>query len=244
MLVFLYINIVWFLAGFINGVTSFGGNMFAVPLMTLVMDPKDAIILGCIGGLGITTSITVFYHRNLPKLEFILACVSSIVGVPFGMILLEIAPAKAVLIGCGCILLLFLAWQAVSCRMHLTFAIPMWTIVPVGILSGILLSSTSMGGPILAMYAVMRGWGKEVTLSVLSTMGMISMIFLVALQWKNGLYTPEILHNAMWAVPCTVIGVLISIPILRRIDPRLFRLLVLGMLAVSAGMLFMRGWQA
>ncbi len=171
MLVFLYINIVWFLAGFINGVTSFGGNMFAVPLMTLVMDPKDAIILGCIGGLGITTSITVFYHRNLPKLEFILACVSSIVGVPFGMILLEIAPAKAVLIGCGCILLLFLAWQAVAGRMHLTFAIPMWTIVPVGILSGILLSSTSMGGPILAMYAVMRGWGKEVTLSVLSNYG-------------------------------------------------------------------------
>ena len=48
MLVFFYINIVWFLAGFINGVTSFGGNLFAVPLMTLVMEAKQAIIFGCI----------------------------------------------------------------------------------------------------------------------------------------------------------------------------------------------------
>ena len=244
MLVFLYINIVWFLAGFINGVTSFDGNMFAVPLMTLVMDPKDAIIFGCIVGLGITLSITAFYHRDLPKMEFLVVCLCSLVGIPLGMALLEIAPVKAVLIGCGFILLLFLVWQAVVGRLHLTFTIPVWTVVPVGVLSGILLSSTSMGGPVLAMYAVMRGWSKEVTISVLSSMGSVSMVFLAVLQWRNGLYTPEILHNAMWAVPCTVAGVLISIPVLRRLNPRIFRRLVLAMLAVSSGMLFVRGWQA
>ena len=54
MLTALYINVVWFLGGFINGVTSFGGNLFAVPLMTLAMDAKDAIVLGCIVGTAIT----------------------------------------------------------------------------------------------------------------------------------------------------------------------------------------------
>ena len=67
---FLYVNVVWFLAGFVNGVTSFGGNLFAVPLMALVMDAKTAIILGCFVGTAITLTIAVFYHRELPKLEF------------------------------------------------------------------------------------------------------------------------------------------------------------------------------
>ena len=101
-----------------------------------------------------------------------------------------------------------------------------------------------MGGPILAMYAVLRGWSKEVTLSMLSTMAAVSMVFLMVLQWKSGLYTPEMLHSAAWAAPCAVAGVLVSIPVIRRINPAIFRRILLFMLAVSSIMLFVRGWQA
>lgn len=82
------------------------------------------------------------------------------------------------------------------------------------------------------------------TLSVLNTMAALTMSFLVILQWIDGLYTPRMLHAAVWVVPCAVLGVLVSIPVLRRINPKIFRLLVLGMLAVSCVMLFVRGWQA
>ena len=244
MLTALYINVVWFLGGFINGVTSFGGNLFAVPLMTLAMDAKDAIVLGCIVGTAITVTIAFFYHRDLPKLEFSLAFVSGLAGIPIGMAVLRVAPVKVILLTCGVILALFLLWQAVSGRMRGVFRIPVWTIVPLGVISGILLSSTSMGGPVLVMYAVMRGWSKETTLSVLNTMAALSMVCLAVVQWRNGLYTPQILHYAVWAVPCTVVGVLASIPVIRRINPGIFRRLVLAMLAVSAAMLFLRAFQA
>ncbi len=244
MLELLYINVVWFLAGFVNGVTSFGGNLFAVPLMTLIMDAKDAILLGCIVGMAITMSIAVFYHRDLPKMEFVLSFFGSIAGIPLGIAILKVAPVKGILLACSGILILFLLWQAVSRRMHGTFRIPMWCIVPMSVVSGILLGATSMGGPILAMYAVMRGWSKEVTLSMLSTMAMFVMICLVGLQWWEGLYTPNILHYALWATPCTVAGVFLSIPVIRRLNPRVFRLLVLVMLAISAAMLFVRGMQS
>ena len=244
MLVFFYINIVWFLAGFINGVTSFGGNLFAVPLMTLVMEAKQAIIFGCITGTAITVSIAVFYHRDLPKLEFLLACLGNAAGIPFGMIILEMAPAKLIFFAASAMLLLFLVWQGVSSHMRKAFRAPLWTVVPAGVISGLLLSSTSMGGPILAMYAVLRGWNKEITISMLSTMAAVSMLFLMVLQWRDGLYTPQMLHDAAWAVPCAVLGVLVSIPVIRRINPGIFRRLVLLMLAFSSVMLFVRGWQA
>ncbi len=244
MLSFIYINVVWFLAGFINGVTSFGGNLFAMPLMSLVMDAKDAIVFGCLVGTAITVTIGVFYHRDLPKAEFVLALLSSLAGIPLGMAILKVASVKALLFGCGGILLVFLIWQTVAGRMRLSRTVSMWWVVPAGIASGIMLSSTSMGGPVLAMYAVLRGWSKEVTLSMLSTMAALTMLCLVGVQWWNGMYTPTIMRYAVWAIPCTVAGVLASIPVIRRINPRIFRLLVLAMLAVAAAMLFVRGWQA
>lgn len=242
MLVFLYVNIVWLLAGFLNGVTAFGGNLFAMPLMTLVMDTKDAIVFSCLVGTGITVSIAVLYHSRLPKVEFLLACLTCVAGIPLGVHILKLAPVNMLLIGSGMILLLFLVWQAVAGRMHRPCSIPMWMIIPAGILSGILLGSTGMGGPILAMYAVLRGWSKEVTLSVLNTMAAISMIFLIVLQWRGGLYTPDMLRAAVWAVPCCVIGVLVSVPLIRRLNPHVFRLLLLGMLFFSMLMLFARAF--
>ena len=237
----LFINIVWLLAGFLNGVTSFGGNLFAVPLMTLVMDTKEAVIFSCLVGTGITTSITFFYHKELPKLEFTMALLACVAGVPFGMVMLKLASTKVMLFGSGMILLFFLVWQAVAGRMGNTLRVPLWSIVPVGMLSGILMSATGMGGPVLAMYAVLRGWSKEVTLSMINTLATLAMVVLVFLQWRDGLYTPQMLHRALWAVPCCVLGVFVSIPVIKRVNPRIFRRGLLGMLAFSAAMLFVRG---
>lgn len=244
MLVALYINVVWLLAGFLNGVTSFGGNLFGMPLMTLVMGTKEAIVFSCLVGTGITVSIAILYHSRLPKLEFLLALAAGIAGVPLGMAVLKLAPVGAMLIGSGVILLLFLVWQAVAGRMHRAFMVPVWSIIPMGLLAGVLLASTGMGGPVLAMYAVLRGWSKEVTISVLNTMAALSMLIVIALQWRNGLYTPFILDHAVWALPCSVIGVLVSLPVIRRLNPVIFRRLLLAMLTFSMVMLFVKGWQA
>ena len=241
MYAFLYINVVWLLAGFLNGVTSFGGNLFAVPLMMLIMDAKDAIIFSCLVGTGITLTVAVLYHSRLPILEFVLAGVSSAAGIPIGMLILKVASVGTILIISGMILLMFLIWQAVAARMHKMYRISVWGIIPAGILAGILLSSTAMGGPALAMYAVLRGWSKEETLSMLNTMAAASMVFLVVVQWVAGLYTPQMLHSAVWALPCTVIGVLISVPVIGRINQRLFRVLLLSMLVFCTVMLFAKG---
>ena len=78
-------------------------------------------------------------------------------------------------------------------------------------------------------------------LKQINTLAALSMIFLIILQWKDGLYTPDMLRTAVWAVPCCVIGVLVSVPLIRRLNPHVFRLLLLGMLVFSMLMLFARG---
>lgn len=58
---------------------------------------------------------------------------------------------------------------------------------------------------------------------------------------RQGLLTPEILHAASIAVPASIIGVLCSLPLLRRINVVLFRRLVLIMVALAAATMLVRG---
>lgn len=236
----IYSSVVWFFAGFINGVTSFGGNMVAVPFLSLVLDPRQAIIFTCLTGTAITASIAVLYFGSLLKKEFFMATACCAAGVPAGMWVLKVAPVKLLLFLAGAIITLFLVWQFVAKRLGRKTQIPLWCIVPAGLLSGVLLGCVGMGGPIMAMYGVLRGWSKEASLSMLNSMAALSMFFLIALQWSQGLYTPEILEGSAWGIPCTIAGVLVSLPVIRRMDPHIFRLGLLGMLALSAGMLFYR----
>ena len=239
-LTLIYSSVVWLFAGFVNGITSFGGNMVAVPLLSLVIDPRDAIIFACLTGTGITVSLALLYRSALPKLEFALVCLSCGAGVIPGMWILKVASARHLLFLAGIILTVFLLWQFLGRRLNSEKRIPIWAVVPMGVLSGILLGSTSMGGPVMAMYAVLRRWTKEETIATLNTMAGLSMLFLMYLQWRDGLYSPAILEGATWGLPCCILGVLLSVPVLRRVNAQLFRKGLLAMLAFSAVMLFYR----
>ena len=243
-LILLYTSLVWLFGGFVNGVTSFGGNMVAVPLLSLVMDPRHAIIFACLTGTAITVSLAVLYRSSLPKREFVLVCLSSAVGVIPGLWMLKVASAELLLFMAGTILSAFLLWQFIGSRLRREWRIPMWCIIPMGVISGFMLGSTGMGGPVMAAYAVLRRWTKEETIAILNTVAAISMIFLIFLQWKQGLYTPAILEGSAWGIPCCVVGVLLSIPVVHRINTQSFRRCLLAMLAFSALMLFYRslGW--
>ncbi|MBR3880947.1 MAG: sulfite exporter TauE/SafE family protein, partial [Mailhella sp.] len=233
-LLLLYSSVVWFFAGFVNGVTSFGGNLVSFPLMALVMDTKEAIIFVCLTGTAITISIAILYRASLPKLEFCLATAGGAVGVVPGLWLLKVAPVSLLLFLSGTILTSFLVWQLMGKRLYQERRIPIWYALLLGFFSGFFLGCTGMGGPAIAVYAVLRHWSKEETLATVNTMAAVSMLFLAGLQWWQGLYTPVILQGAAWGMPCCVLGVLISLPVIRRIDAQLFRKGLLAMLAISA----------
>jgi len=241
-LLLFYSSVIWLFAGFVNGVTSFGGNLVAFPLMALVMDTKEAIIFVCLTGTAITTSVAVLYRASLPKLEFFLSTAGGAMGVIPGLWVLKVAPVSLLLFLSGSILTSFLVWQILGKRLDPEWRIPKWYALLLGFFSGFFTGCTGMGGPVMAVYAVLRRWTKEETLATLNTMAAVSMIILALLQWQQGLYTPAILHGAAWGIPCCILGVLISLPVIRRINARIFRAGLLVMLTISALMLFYRSF--
>ena len=238
----IYLGISWLVAGFINGVTSFGGNLVGTPLTTLVLDPQHAIVCGNIVGTALTVTIALRYFRHLPMKEFPIITIAYMIGTPIGVTILRVAPVSIVLSLAATSILLFLAVQLFSSKLHFSMRAPIWILIPAGLLSGILLGSTSMGGPVVVMTAILRGWKKESILAVVNTTATIASCVAFFVLWKNGMFTADLITPSLCAVPCTIIGVLLSFPVVNRINTTLFNKLVLIMLVLSVGALFARAW--
>jgi hypothetical protein len=237
----MYLAVVWMLGGFVNGMTSLGGNLVGVPLSMLVMDAKTTVVFGCMTGMFVNGTIATVYHKGIPVRELILLCLSCVAGMPIGIGLLYIVPVSVLMLVTSCVLFAFLGWQFIVRRLKRTIVFPLWTAIPAGVVTGMLFGSTSIGGPVLALHAFMRGWSKETTLSTTNTIAAVVYLCSTLTQWKSGHCTAPMWEAFMWTAPAAVIGVLISVPLLRKVKPEGFRRLLLGMIAVSAVTLLYKG---
>ena len=60
MLVIIFSCCIFLLAGGVQGVTGFGSALVAIPLLSLVMDVKQAVPLAILNGLVVTTTLVSY----------------------------------------------------------------------------------------------------------------------------------------------------------------------------------------
>lgn len=242
MLLFIYINAIWFFAGLIVGVTSFGGNLFGVPLLTFVMPARDAVVLGCLLVPALCVAMVLVYRKDILWREMALLGLSSGAGIPLGLFFLRWSSSRTILFAAAFCVFVFLFWQWFASRRTVASTpLGMAWAIPLGILSGIMAGGTSLGGPPLAFYALRRQWDKRSTLGTLAMTGMLTTAFLLPMQWQAGLYTPELLKLGVWGSVFAILGILASLPLVSRINVRLFRILMLIMIGFSALSLLVKG---
>lgn len=232
---FIFFLFVQFCAGIIIGLTSFGGNLFAVPLMTLIMSTRDAILIGCLGGVPLICVMCFIYRKHILWADSITLGISGMICAPLGAWLLVHLNVRILLITASFAIFLFLLWQIISVKLSRNdFELPRWAAIPCGMLAGVMTSTTSMGGPPLVFYMYLRRWTQSQALGGLSIACVFQLIVTIYTQWQAGLYTREILILSFWASAIVCSGILCTIPIVKRMEISLFRKLVLFLLAISA----------
>ena len=236
-----YIPLIWFMSSLLNGITSFGGNLLGIPLVSMFLEPREAIVMGCATGAVMTLSLGLIYRHSLPKLEFVVITLTSIVGTYLGSFVLQRAPSGLLLICAGVVLACFLLWQFVSRRLHFSVNLPLWSMFPAGILHGFVQGATGMGGPVLAIYTLLRNWDKETTISTLNLSAAISLGVLAFNQWRDGLYTSNIVELLPIGMTGSIVGSLVSVLVVRRLRTEVFKKIMLLMLCVFTVVLLSRG---
>jgi hypothetical protein len=237
--ILLHVLLVIFIATLIRSALGFGEALVAVPLLAFRIPVQVAAPLAVLVSI---TVAAVIIAQDWRKIHFHSAkwlVLSTLLGIPLGLLFLKISPEKIAKTALGVIIIAFslyaLIWRN---RLHLQKDRRSLLLI-CGFFAGILGGAYGMNGPPLAIYGAMRRWSPQHFRATLqgyflpaSLIGMIGYSL-------TGLWTPAVTRYYLLSLPITLIAVLIGRAINTRLAGEKFlRYIYLLLIAIGAILLF------
>ncbi len=235
--------VVWFIGGFIGGISGMGASMIAVPILLAILEPNVLVPVSCIISAVICLYLSWIYYRTCLVSILKRLLIGSLPGSVLGVYVLVIIRAEYIEILAGLALLYFVYLQYKHDR---TGDVVEREEVPVksyfvGFCTGALNSAISFGGPLVAAYALHLGWAQAQFMGTVSVFGLLISIVVCIFQAIAGLFTAEVLTlGATGAVAC-ILGAASATPVVKYIPLKVFKLILLILLMCSAIMCIERG---
>jgi uncharacterized membrane protein YfcA len=210
---------------------GFGFALISVPIFVTVLDVKDTVALVTL--LGVLNSAIVARHawHHVPWRTVSWMFVGSLVGLPLGLAVLLLAPQEALRFGVGVTTIVMAAALTSGLRLGDS---SVGRELGVGVVSGVLNTSTSMNGPPIVLYLQGLGYPTQTFRGGLgaffTSVGVVTIATFVA----TGVITWTSVALAASAVPAVFVGSTAGHAILRRVEAAPFRRLVFAMLIAAA----------
>lgn len=226
-LVFVFMIVL--LAGFVQGLTSFGFALVSMPLLVKLIPMQQAVPVVVV--LSTLTNIAVLYssrkHVRIRQIWPLLA--ASLLAAPLGTYALLYVPANTLKLGAG-VLVALVSILMLSGR---TFPTGRIVYAPVGALSGFLNGSISMSGPPVALFLTNQGLDKMTFRANITAYAFILNIITIGTYIYEGLLNRTSMETVGWAVPALIIGVVIGIKAVGRLNEKLFKTIALWLILVT-----------
>ncbi|CAM3294230.1 sulfite exporter TauE/SafE family protein [Paenibacillus lupini] len=224
-----FVFMIVLLAGFVQGLTSFGFALISVPLLVKLIPMQQAVPVVVV--LSLMTNIAVLYscrqHVRMKQIWPLL--IASLIAAPFGTYALLYVSASALKLGAG----LLVAVVSMLMLSDKSFPLGRMAYVPIGAVSGFLNGSISMSGPPVALFLTNQGADKMTFRANITAYGLILNIITVGTYVYEGLLNEASMQTIGWAVPAMIIGVLIGIKAVGRFNERLFKTIALWLILVT-----------
>jgi uncharacterized protein len=209
--------------------------LVAVPLLAL------CIPLGVAAPLAVLVSITVagiVVVQDWKKIHFVSTgwlVLSSLFGIPLGLLLLTSTHQRAVKATLAVIIMVFSAYSLIGrAPMELRRDSRPWLIV-CGFCAGVLGGAYGMNGPPLAVYGAMRRWSAQHFRATLQGYFLPASMIGMAGYWLAGLWTSSVTHYYLLSLPVTLLAVFLGRAINHRLRGEVFfRYLYVGLAAIGA----------
>lgn len=221
-------------AGLIQGATSFGFSLFALPILAVFLPLKVIVPMLVIYSI-IMNSIILYKIRKHVKIKRILMLiVAAVIATPIGANMLISMDERILQLIVGAIV----AISALSFYFGYKIKINNEKIayIPVGFLSGLLNGSVSLSGPPVILFLTNQGVEKQVFRATLTAYFWILNIMTVVTFIYKGLVSTETLKFTLYLLPALVIGVLIGIKLGNKVKEETFKKLT-TVLLVCMGIL-------
>ena len=196
-----------FLATLVRSTFGFGEALIAVPLLALLMPVRVAAPVAALVSITVAAVVVVQDWKHVHVRSASWLVLSTLVGVPIGLLLLTRAPERVVKSLLALVIIAF-SLQAMRARgWRLGTDRLAWIF---GLMAGVLGGAYGMNGPPLAVYGALRGWSPGQFRATLqgyflpaSAAGMLG-------YWMVGLWTPPVTRLYLTSIPAVATAIVIG----------------------------------
>ncbi|MCF7958089.1 MAG: sulfite exporter TauE/SafE family protein [Phycisphaerae bacterium] len=220
-----------------------GAGILVVPVLALIMPAKHStgflLPLLCMADI-----IAILYwrrHADWPRLLRLMPWAT--VGVVAGYFILKIVTKEQLMPIIGVLILLFIGvtiWNSARGDIKNSMPTTWWF----GALMGLLAGSTSMmanaAGPVMAIYLLAMGMDKKEFIGTTAFFFWIMNLTKIPFSWNLDLITKESFITDLAMLPCIIIGGILGIILVHRINQAIFNKLIMALAAISAFSLCVR----
>jgi uncharacterized membrane protein YfcA len=220
------------LAALTQSVAGFGFGLLVAPPLALLIGPKETVLVSNILSSGLNLAMASRLHEHVDWRLWTTLLAGALVGMPIGLaILIWIDPDALKLVIAGSVVVFTLLLLR-GLQVHHGGRVGDGLI---GIISGVLNTSTSMSGPPVVLYLQGQGASPERFRGTLTAYFFVTSLIAVGLLALGGRFDRDAGLAALIGFPALALGWLAGDLVYRRVDPSRFRRLVFGVLFASAG---------
>jgi uncharacterized membrane protein YfcA len=232
-------------AGVVKGVISIGLPLVGLPLLMLVLDVPDAVSLLMLPLLLSNLLQAVEGEGTIPVLRRfwpLLLClaVGTLIGTTVFATFARL-DQRVLLLSIGPLCMLFATASLLQPNLKIHPGAERWLGPPVGLAAGVIGGMSTLFGPVLSVYVIGLHLSREMFIKSISLLYVAAAGFLLLGGAANGSTGPGPLLLSLLAMLPVYAGMLIGQRIRHRIDPRLFRLLVLGVVWLTGANMIRTG---
>jgi len=222
-----YILIIFF-AALVQGMTSFGFSLLAMPFLTFFMPLQLIVPILVVCSLCLNCIIFFQLKGQLYIKRMILMLIVGIVSTPIGVELLTLVDEKHLKFCVGS--LIIISALIMFKGIHFRFSNKQITYIITGFMSGVLNGSVSLSGPPVVLMFVNEGQEKETFRKNISGYFLTLNIFTIPSFFAKGLLTHEVITYSGIGIVALSIGAIIGVNVSEGIDELKFKRLVLMMI--------------
>ncbi len=225
MLTFALVSLIFFMAGFIQGLSGFGSALLAMPLLTIFIDVKVAVPL-CILNSFLITSYLSFKLKNYMEMKKILPLFAgSLPGIYLGISFLKSMDADLLKVLLGLMIvsycLYMLIFRPTPRKIHSA-----WAYIA-GFATGFIGSAFSAGGPPTIIYTTLTGWSKNHIKATLTGFFLIGNIIIIIGHAATGITNALVLKYMLISSGFVLLGVYMGSLVYDRTDTRSYLNIIL-----------------
>ncbi|MEM6591548.1 MAG: sulfite exporter TauE/SafE family protein [Cyanobacteria bacterium P01_C01_bin.73] len=231
--------IITFLASFIQGVTGFGFALIAMPILSGLTSIYVAAPLVALITLTNNTMLGIYYRRSFDRKIVGQLLLGSVLGIPFGFLVLQFMPTAWLLTALGVLIVAYALYALIGPAIP-SLQAKAW-IYGTGFASGILFGSYNLPGPPVVLYGNSQRWPQEKFKSNLISFFWINAVLVVVGHGMQQRISEEVFVQFLITVPGLAAGLFSGVMLSKFFNPVIFRKVVLGLLLVAGIQLIITG---